>query len=73
MGFDSKAGVAGAAAGLAVDVSLFPLDTLKTRLQAPGGFFKNGGFKGVYNGIGSIFAGSAPSGIYFKIIVILVC
>jgi solute carrier family 25 S-adenosylmethionine transporter 26 len=62
MGLDTKAGISGAAAGLAVDVSLFPLDTLKTRLQASGGLSANGGFRGVYNGIGSIFAGSAPSG-----------
>lgn len=27
---------AGAAAGIAVDISLFPLDTIKTRTQSPG-------------------------------------
>jgi len=53
---------AGAFAGVAVDVSLFPIDTLKTRIQAPGGFFANGGWRGIYKGIGSVAAGSAPSG-----------
>lgn len=55
--------LSGACAGLAVDLSLFPLDTLKTRLQAQGGFFVNGGWTGVYRGMGSIAVGSAPSGI----------
>ena|SRR5208282_6155093 len=53
---------AGAFAGVAVDVSLFPIDTIKTRLQAPGGFLANGGWRGIYKGIGSVLAGSAPSG-----------
>eukprot|EP00039_Didymoeca_costata_P011098 m.152932 g.152932 ORF g.152932 m.152932 type:complete len:80 (-) comp15060_c0_seq1:2517-2756(-) len=43
--------VSGGAAGICVDVSLYPVDTIKTRLQAPEGFFKAGGFKGVYNGV----------------------
>ena len=42
--------LAGASAGTAVDVTLFPLDTLKTRLQAANGFWKAGGFNGIYNG-----------------------
>ena len=52
-------------AGLSVDVSLFPLDTLKTRLQAPGGFIKAGGFSGVYNGLFSAAAGSMPGAALF--------
>ena len=40
--------------GFSVDVALFPIDTIKTRLQAPQGFVKAGGFNGVYNGIGSL-------------------
>jgi len=59
---DPIAAAAGAFAGVAVDVSLFPIDTLKTRIQAPGGFFANGGWRGIYKGIGSVSAGSAPSG-----------
>lgn len=57
--------LSGAFAGLAVDLSLFPLDTIKTRLQAKGGFFANGGFRGIYNGMGSIAAGSAPGAALF--------
>ncbi|KAK2724876.1 mitochondrial S-adenosylmethionine carrier protein-like [Artemia franciscana] len=57
---------AGGLAGIAVDVVLFPLDTLKTRLQSPEGFAKSGGFKGIYSGIGPAFLGSAPgAGAFF--------
>lgn len=54
--------LSGAFAGFAVDVSLFPLDTLKTRAQSAQGFVKAGGFKGVYSGLSSVVAGSAPGG-----------
>lgn len=54
--------LSGAFAGFAVDVSLFPLDTLKTRAQSAQGFLKAGGFKGVYSGLSSVVAGSAPGG-----------
>ena len=40
--------LAGGAAGFAVDISLFPIDTVKTRLQAKEGFIKAGGFRGLY-------------------------
>ncbi|KAK6438308.1 S-adenosylmethionine transporter [Oleoguttula sp. CCFEE 5521] len=56
---------AGALAGTTVDTSLFPLDTLKTRLQSAPGFFASGGFKGVYSGIGSAIVGSAPGAALF--------
>lgn len=49
-------------AGMAVDMSLFPLDTLKTRLQAPQGFRQAGAFRGIYKGIGPQIIGSAPQG-----------
>lgn len=52
-------------AGLFVDVILFPLDTLKTRLQAAQGFRKAGGFGGIYKGIGPQAIGSAPQGTYY--------
>ena len=57
--------VAGGMAGTTVDVALFPIDTLKTRLQAPGGFFKAGGFRGIYRGLGAAAAGSAPGAALF--------
>ncbi|XP_063917219.1 mitochondrial S-adenosylmethionine carrier protein-like [Zophobas morio] len=56
---------AGAAAALAVDSTLFPLDTLTTRLQSARGFFKTGGFKHVYKGIGPQTIGSAPEAALF--------
>ena len=49
-----------------MDAGLFPLDTLKTRLQSPDGFVKSGGFQGVYSGLGTAVLGSAPTGIYKK-------
>jgi solute carrier family 25 S-adenosylmethionine transporter 26 len=54
---------AGGLAGTSVDVALFPLDTLKTRLQAANGFWAAGGFQGVYRGLGSVVVGSAPGGV----------
>lgn len=57
--------VAGGVAGFGVDVSLYPLDTIKTRLQSSQGFWKTGGFKGVYNGLGSAALGSAPASALF--------
>ena len=57
--------LSGAAAGTAVDVSLFPLDTLKTRLQSSQGFWKAGGFSRIYSGIGPAALGSAPNAALF--------
>jgi len=57
--------VAGGIAGTTVDLSLFPLDTLKTRMQASEGFFASGGFKGIYRGVGSAVVGSAPGAAFF--------
>ncbi|XP_072383083.1 mitochondrial S-adenosylmethionine carrier protein isoform X3 [Diabrotica undecimpunctata] len=57
--------VGGGVAGLFVDMVLFPLDTLKTRLQAQQGFTKAGGFKGIYKGIGPQAIGSAPQAALF--------
>ncbi|CAH0050148.1 unnamed protein product [Clonostachys solani] len=57
--------LAGGLAGTTVDLSLFPLDTLKTRLQSSAGFFPSGGFSGIYRGIGSAVVGSAPGAAFF--------
>ena len=57
--------MAGGLAGLCTDLSLYPLDTLKTRLQSAVGFQKAGGFHGVYTGLGSVVAGSIPSAALF--------
>lgn len=52
----------GCVAGPVVDIALYPIDTVKTRLQSAEGFFKAGGFKGVYRGLSSAALGSAPAG-----------
>lgn len=57
--------LAGGAAGTAVDVILFPLDTIKTRLQSEAGFFRSGGIRGVYSGLLSAALGSAPGAALF--------
>ena len=57
--------LSGGVAGLSVDVVLFPLDTLKTRLQAAEGFLKSGGFKGIYNGLSAAAVGSIPGAALF--------
>ena len=56
---------AGALAGTTVNVSLFPLDTIKTRLQAPIGFVAAGGFRRLHQGIASAAVGSAPTAALF--------
>jgi len=56
--------VCGGVAGLAVDVSLYPIDTVKTRLQS-GNFWKSGGFRGVYRGLSAAAAGSVPGAALF--------
>lgn len=53
---------AGGLAGVSVDLILFPLDTIKTRLQSPQGFNKAGGFRGIYAGVPSAAIGSFPNG-----------
>ncbi|CAH0564095.1 unnamed protein product [Brassicogethes aeneus] len=55
----------GGVAGLFVDVVLYPLDTIKTRLQAAQGFRKSGGFRGIYRGIAGQAIGSGPQASLF--------
>lgn len=56
---------AGAFAGVAVDVTLFPLDTLRTRQQSAQGFWKAGGFRGIFNGLSAATVGGAPAAALF--------
>ncbi|KAH1168399.1 hypothetical protein KIL84_003882, partial [Mauremys mutica] len=56
---------AGGIAGVCVDLILFPLDTIKTRLQSPQGFKKAGGFRGIYAGVPSAAVGSFPNAAAF--------
>merc|ERR1719221_1794372 len=44
---------------------MFPTDTIKTRLQSSQGFRKAGGFKGLFNGVGSACIGSVPTSALF--------
>lgn len=57
--------VSGGFAGLVVDVVLFPIDTIKTRLQSEKKFWRAGGFRGIYNGLSPVAAGSVPSAALF--------
>ncbi|XP_028047786.1 S-adenosylmethionine mitochondrial carrier protein isoform X2 [Monomorium pharaonis] len=59
--------ISGALAGIVCDVTLFPFDTLKTRLQSQHGFFQSGGFRHLYKGLGPVVLGSAPSAAIFFI------
>lgn len=56
---------AGGVAGTCTDLVFFPIDTIKTRLQAKGGFFTNGGWHGIYQGVGSTIVASAPGAALF--------
>jgi len=60
--------IAGGIACLAIDLLLHPLDTLKTRAQSEQGFFKAGGFSGVYKGIRFVLAGSIPGACVFFVV-----
>lgn len=56
---------AGAVAGTATEILLFPLDCLKTRLQSRNGFYQSGGFRGIYRGVGTAILTAAPSSAIF--------
>ncbi|XP_043933894.1 S-adenosylmethionine mitochondrial carrier protein isoform X2 [Protopterus annectens] len=60
--------IAGGTAGICVDLTLFPLDTIKTRLQSPQGFYKAGGFRGIYAGVPSAAVGSFPNAASFFLV-----
>ncbi|KAJ0023392.1 hypothetical protein NQD34_003291 [Periophthalmus magnuspinnatus] len=56
---------AGGCAGMCVDLILYPLDTIKTRLQSQQGFFRAGGFRKIYAGVPSAAIGSFPNAVAF--------
>ena len=55
--------IAGGVAGLFTDIALFPLDTVKTRLQQ--GSYQPNMFRGLYQGLGPAAIASAPSAAIF--------
>ncbi|GAB0091438.1 Mitochondrial carrier protein [Sergentomyia squamirostris] len=57
--------ISGGMAGTVVDVVLFPVDTIKTRLQSERGFWKSGGLTKIYKGFLPAAAGSAPCAALF--------
>lgn len=60
--------IAGAVAGGTVEAILYPLDTIKTRLQANSGRWRVAGggvFRGLYQGVGTSVIGSMPSTAIF--------
>mmetsp|Transcript_82899 Transcript_82899/g.208931 ORF Transcript_82899/g.208931 Transcript_82899/m.208931 type:complete len:322 (+) Transcript_82899:57-1022(+) len=59
--------LAGLIAGIAVDVPLHPLDTFKTRLQAPEGFAASGGMRGLWSGLSPVVLRALPcSALFFS-------
>ena len=57
--------LAGGCASATVDVTIHPLDTLKTRLQAPNGFVAAGGYRGLFRGVLAAALGAIPGGAVF--------
>ncbi|XP_072307741.1 mitochondrial S-adenosylmethionine carrier protein isoform X2 [Eucyclogobius newberryi] len=57
--------MAGGCAGMCVDLTLYPLDTIKTRLQSQKGFFQAGGFRRIYAGVPTAAIGSFPNAAAF--------
>ncbi|XP_058740835.1 S-adenosylmethionine carrier 1, chloroplastic/mitochondrial-like [Vicia villosa] len=56
--------IAGGVAGVAVEAALYPIDTIKTRLQVARGGLKID-FKGLYSGLAVNLAGSLPASAIF--------
>jgi solute carrier family 25 (mitochondrial S-adenosylmethionine transporter), member 26 len=57
--------LAGAVSGVVAEAVLFPLDSLKTRLQSPSGFRASGAFGGLYAGLRPALLGCAPASAIF--------
>mmetsp|Transcript_52087 Transcript_52087/g.161631 ORF Transcript_52087/g.161631 Transcript_52087/m.161631 type:complete len:632 (+) Transcript_52087:127-2022(+) len=59
---------AGLVAGVAVDVPLHPVDTLKTRLQAREGFVAAGGMRSLWSGLSAVLIMSVPGSAVFFVV-----
>lgn len=57
--------ICGGVGSFAVDVALYPIDTIKTRLQTEQGFKAAGGFRHLYRGLSSVVVGTAPNAALF--------
>ncbi|CAF3146131.1 unnamed protein product [Rotaria sp. Silwood2] len=57
--------ITGLLAGCAVDLLLYPIDTIKTRLQQKTNFQGRFLFSSLYSGVGSVMIGSGPSSALF--------
>eukprot|EP00927_Polykrikos_kofoidii_P048503 TRINITY_DN42779_c0_g1_i1.p1 TRINITY_DN42779_c0_g1~~TRINITY_DN42779_c0_g1_i1.p1 ORF type:complete len:275 (-),score=32.90 TRINITY_DN42779_c0_g1_i1:397-1221(-) len=57
--------IAGGCAGTSVDVAMYPIDTMRTRLQSAEGFRKAGGFTRMYAGMWGATLGSSPGAAIF--------
>mmetsp|Transcript_91248 Transcript_91248/g.295006 ORF Transcript_91248/g.295006 Transcript_91248/m.295006 type:complete len:548 (+) Transcript_91248:482-2125(+) len=60
--------IAGFLAGMAVDIPLHPLDTVKTRMQAPEGFAAAGGFRSPWSGLSAVVVVSVPGSAIFFVV-----
>ncbi|CAE7217550.1 slc25a26, partial [Symbiodinium microadriaticum] len=58
----------GLLAGVAVDVPLHPLDTLKTRMQSTDGFWASGGYRNLWSGLSAVLLVSLPGSALFFLI-----
>ncbi|CAJ1367255.1 unnamed protein product [Effrenium voratum] len=58
----------GLLAGVAVDVPLHPLDTLKTRMQSRDGFWRSGGYRNVWSGLSAVLVVSVPGSALFFVV-----
>nr|CAX72770.1 Putative mitochondrial carrier C12B10.09 [Schistosoma japonicum] len=56
--------LAGSTAGLSVDLALFPIDTIKTRLQSHNNVRRTGSFR-LFAGLPAVAIGSAPGAAAF--------
>eukprot|EP00928_Gymnodinium_smaydae_P005329 TRINITY_DN11819_c0_g1_i2.p1 TRINITY_DN11819_c0_g1~~TRINITY_DN11819_c0_g1_i2.p1 ORF type:complete len:648 (+),score=126.97 TRINITY_DN11819_c0_g1_i2:167-2110(+) len=60
--------LAGLLAGMTVDIPLHPLDTIKTRMQSPGGLAGSGGFARPWSGLSAVLLVSVPGSAVFFVV-----